>query len=165
MNLLLGSLSVILTALASVPATTATVTVTGGPHAGKYSLDAEAPCEIESHDAPKPKHSFTAMLGAPGNNGSSIKDPKVMTVLSLIVPDADHASGNSQFLSEMTFGDPPLHGTHYAVDTRPGGKNGGGSGSLTIAPHGTQAVVNLDVKTADGVQFKAVIQCLRLLRD
>ena len=165
MNLLLGYLSAILAAIASVPATTATVTVTGGPNAGKYSLDAEAPCEIASEDAPKPKHSFSIMLGAPGNNGSTIKDPKVMTMLTLIVPDADHGTGNSQFLSEMTFGDPPLHGQHYSVDTRPGGRNTGGSGSLTIAPHGAQAVVNLDVKTADGVQFKAVIQCLRLMRD
>jgi hypothetical protein len=165
MHLLLGFLSAIISALASSPATTGTVTVTGGPNAGNYSLDAEAPCEIESHEAPEPRHSFTVMLGAPGNNGSSIKDPKVMTVLALIVPDADHATGNSQFMSEMTFGDPPLHGKHYAVDTRPGGKKSSGGGTITIAQHGAQASVNFDVKTADGIQFKGVVQCLRLLRD
>lgn len=165
MNLLLGYLSVIVSAIASGPATTATVAVTGGPHAGKYSLDAEAPCEIESHKAPGPKHSFNVMLGAPGNNGSSIKDPKVMTVLALIMPDADNATGRSQFLAEMTFGDPPLHGTHYAVETRPGEKKQAGSGTITIAQQGAQASVDFDVKTADGVQFKGVIQCSRLLRD
>jgi hypothetical protein len=165
MNLLLGYLSVIISAIASGPATTATVAVTGGPHAGNYSLDAEAPCEIESHKAPAPKHSFNVMLGAPGNNGSSIENPKVMTVLALRVPDADHSTGNSQFLSEMSFGDPPSHGTHYAVDTRPGAKDGSGSGTITIAQHGAQASVDFDVKTADGVQFKGVIQCSRLLRD
>lgn len=165
MNLLLGFLSATLAALATGPATTATVTVTGGPHAGKYSLDAEAPCEIESHSAPKPKHSFSVMLGAPGSNGSTIKDPKVMTVMALRVPDADHGSGNSQFFAEMTFGDPPSHGTHYAVETRPGETKQSGSGTVTIGQHGAQASVDFDLKTADGVQFKGVIQCSRLLRD
>jgi hypothetical protein len=165
MNLLLGFIYAFVSALAAGPATTATVTVTGGSHAGDYSLDAAAPCEIESHDAPKPGHSFSIMLGAPGSNGGTIKDPKVMTVLALRVPDADHATSNGQFRAEMSFGDPPSHGTHYAVETRPGEPNQMGNGTLTIAQHGAQARVDFDLKTADGVRFKGVIQCSRLLRD
>ena len=165
MGFLFGFVSAFVSALASGPATTAVVTVTGGTHPGKYSLEAAAPCEIESHSAPKPRHSFSIMLGAPGGNGSTIEDPKVMTVMALLVPDADHAGGNGQFRSEMSFGDPPSHGTHYAVETRPGEKNQSGSGTVTIGQHGAQASVDFDVKTADGVQFKGVIQCSRLLRD
>ena len=164
MTFLLGFVSAIVSALSLAPAATATITVTGGPHAGSYTLEAAAPCEIESHESPKPKHSFSIMLGAPGADGKSIENPKVMTVMALRVPDADHGSGNGQFFSEMAFGDPPSHGTHYAVETRSGAKSSG-SGTVTIAQHGAQATVNFDVKTADGVQFKGVIQCSRLLRD
>lgn len=164
MNLLIGFLSAIVAALATGPAATATVTVKGGPHTGNYSLEAGAPCEIEAHDPPKPRHSFSIMLGAPGANGRTITDPNVMTVLALRVPDADRATANGQFLSEIAFGDPP-HGTHYLVDTRPGGKATPGSGTLTISQHGSQATVNFDVKTADGVEIKGAIQCTRLLRD
>ena len=164
MNFLIGFISAILSAAGIGPATTGVVTVTGGPNAGNYSVAAEAPCEIDTEHPPKPKHSFSVVLGAPGSNGQTIRDPKVMTTLALIVPDADRASGNGQFFSEMSFGDPPLHGKHYKVETRPGQTGATGSGTVGIVVHGAQATVNFDVKTADAVEFKGVIQCSSLLR-
>jgi len=74
--------------LAAGPATTARVTVTGGPNAGTYDLDARASCEFAEEKPPAPKHSFYIMLGAPNADGRTIKDPKVMTVMYLRVPDA-----------------------------------------------------------------------------
>ncbi len=164
MNFLIGFISAILSTAGSGPATTGVVTVIGGPNAGNYSVASQAPCEIDKEDPPKPKHSFSIMLGAPGSDGQTIKDPKVMTVLSLMVPDADRESGNTQFFAEMNFGDPPLHGKHYKVDPHPEKGAPVGSGAVGIVVHGGQATVNFDVKTADAVEFKGVIQCSRLLR-
>jgi hypothetical protein len=164
MKALIILIAAIASTLASGPATTATVSVTGGPNAGKYDLDAQASCEFSEEKAPKPKHSFYIMLGAPNANGRTIKDPKVMTVMFLRVPDADRRTPGSQFLAAFIFGD-PSHGSHYEVETRPGEKAPAGSGSVTIAQHGEAATVSFDAKTAAGIEFKGTIQCTDVLRD
>ncbi len=150
--------------LAGGPATTGRVTVTGGPNAGTYNLNADASCEFSTEKAPAPKHSFYIMLGAPNAKGRTIKDPKVMTVMYLRVPDADRHTPVSQFWTAFVFGD-PSHGTQYGVETRPGQKNPGGSGSVTIVQHGEAATVTFDAKTVAGIEFKGAIQCTDVLRD
>jgi hypothetical protein len=164
MKALIILIAAIASTLAGGPATTATVSVTGGPNAGTYHLDARASCEFADEKPPAPKHSFYIMLGAPNADGRTIKDPKVMTVMYLRVPDADRRTPVSQFWTAFVFGD-PSHGTRYGVETRPGEKDPAGSGSVTIVQHGEAATVSFDAKTAAGIEFKGAIQCTDVLRD
>jgi hypothetical protein len=133
---------------------TALVTVSSGPHAGQYTLrNTDVPCLITAEKPPHPKHQFSATLGG----FTPSKDPKKLTMLMVIIPDADVHGANRSFFTSINFGD-ISRGTQYNAETRPGEKLGG-SGSVTVATHGQDATVTFDVKSAEGVAYKGTIQC------
>jgi hypothetical protein len=136
------------------------ITVTGGEHPGTFVVrNAETPCEILDHRPPLPKHQFSVTLGATTPN----KDPKALTLLMLIVPNADLRGPNHTFFTSIIFGD-GRHGTEYAAESRDGEKQSGG-GTVTIVPHGSDATVTLDVTSRDGVSYKGTIQCSGVSRN
>jgi hypothetical protein len=153
----------ILIALAAVAITTlagdsdrasAMVTVIGGPHAGNFVVrNADVPCEILEQKAPLPKHHFSVSIG--GLTPS--KDPNKLTLLMVIIPNADVRGPNQTFFTSIIFGD-VSRGMEYAAETRPGEKLAG-SGTVTVAPHGNDATVTFDVKSRDNVSYKGTIQC------
>lgn len=137
----------------------AMVTVSGGPNAGSYVLHNDnVPCQITEERPPAPRHQFDATLGGLSPN----KDPGKLTLLMVIVPNADVKGSNGVFFTSLNFGD-ISRGTHYTVETRPGEKVQG-SGAVTIAMRGQDATVTLDVKAANGTAYKGTILCIDVSR-
>lgn len=135
------------------------VTVSDGPHAGQFTLrNADVPCVITTERPPHPKHQLSVTLGGftPG------KDPSKLTMLMVIIPDADLRGANQGFFTSITFGD-ISRGTQYNAETRAGEKLGG-SGSVSVSAHGQDAMVAFNVKSADGVSYKGTIQCTGVSR-
>lgn len=137
----------------------AMVTVSGGPNAGSYVLhNDDVPCQITEERPPAPKHQFDVTLGGLSPN----KDAGKLTLLMVIVPNADVKGPNSVFYTSINFGD-ISRGTHYNVETRPGEKVQGG-GNVTIATRGQDATVAFDVKAANGTAYKGTILCIDVSR-
>ena len=137
----------------------ALVSVSSGPHVGEHTLrNADGPCEITAEKPPHPKHQFSVTLGG----FSPSRDPAKLTLLMVIIPDADLRGANRSFFTSINFGD-VSRGTQYNAETRPGEKLGG-SGSVTVTPHGQDATVTFDVKSAEGITYKGTIQCTGVSR-
>ena len=138
---------------------TALVTVSSGPHAGQYTLrNTDVPCLITAEKPPHPKHQFSVTLGG----FTPSKDPAKLTMLMVIIPDADVHGANRSFFTSINFGD-VSRGTQYNAETRPGEKLGG-SGSVTVATHGQDATVTFDVKSLEGITYKGTILCTNVTR-
>ena len=133
---------------------TAMVTIAAGAHAGSFLVrNTDAPCEITEQKAPLPKHRFEVLIG-----GVAPKtDANKMTLLMLIIPDADVRGPMHSFYASIRFGTVG-HDTEYSTETRQGEKVGG-SGTVTLLLHGQDATVMLDVTSADGVSYTGTIQC------
>jgi hypothetical protein len=140
---------------------TASITVANGPRAGTYLLyNADVPCEITDQLAPLPKHQFSVTLGA----STPSSDPKMLTLLTVIVPNADLRGPNHAFFAAISFGELRDGATHWA-DTRPGERLGGsGTVTITASRHGEDATVQFDVKSADDIALSGVIQCSGITR-
>jgi hypothetical protein len=137
----------------------AVVTVSDGPHAGQFALrNSDVPCVITTEKPPHPKHQFSVTLGG----FTPSKDPAKLTILMIIIPDADVRGANHSFFTSINFGD-VSRGTQYNAETRPGEKLGG-SGSVTVSSHGQDAMVTFDVKSAEGISYKGTIQCIGVSR-
>ncbi|MEO6211873.1 MAG: hypothetical protein ABIQ10_17335 [Gemmatimonadaceae bacterium] len=137
----------------------AMLTVSGGPNAGSYILhNDDVPCQITDERPPAPKHHFDVTLGGL----SPSKDPGRLTLLMVIVPNADVKGPNGVFFTSINFGD-ISRGTRYDVETRVGEKVQG-SGSVTIAARGQDATVTFDVKAANGTAYKGTILCIDVSR-
>lgn len=135
---------------------TAHLVVTGGPNAGTYESSTE-------------KGGCTYGFAGPGSWGNQLssprdKDPKHFNSLQLIVPDAKKAaSGAKEFFVMVGFG-PIFHrGTEYQVETR-NGKNKSGSGTVSVADHGSTAVVKFDVMAFGNVRLAGTIDCKSVMR-
>jgi hypothetical protein len=132
--------------------------VTGGANAGSYDVDMkEGGCSYG-----------LAGETAWGNQYSTnTSDPKQLSSLQLIVPDAKAAaSGTSQFQMTVQFG--PLFGSggaSYDVNTRPDASTKGGSGTVTVQDQGKTGKVTFDAKTPEGVGLKGSIDCQSVLRN
>jgi len=139
---------------------TAMITVATGAHAGDFLVrNADTPCAIVEQKAPRPKHQFEVTIGGPGPK----IDPKKLTVLTVIVPNADVRGPIHTFFMSINFGD-IIRGTHYITETRVG-ETPGGSGAVTIVPHEEDATVTFDVTSADGISYKGAIQCIGVSHD
>ena len=135
------------------------LTVSGGPNTGSYILhNDDVPCQITDERPPAPKHQFDVTLGGL----SPSKDPGRLTLLMVIVPNADVKGPNGVFFTSINFGD-ISRGTQYDVETRAGEKVQG-SGSVTIAARGQDATVTFDVKAANGTAYKGTILCIDVSR-
>jgi hypothetical protein len=138
---------------------TAMVTVSGGAHAGDFGLrNADIPCEVTEESPPRARHQFSVTLGG----SSRSNDPNELTLLIVVVPNADVRGANHEFFTSIHFGD-VSRGTRYDAETRQGETPVGG-GSITIAPHGRDATVTFDVASAEGVAYAGTIQCTGISR-
>jgi hypothetical protein len=139
---------------------TALITVGGSAHGGDFLVrNADVPCTVSEQMPPRPKHLFSVSVGAETQKS----DPKKLTVLILIIPNADVRGTNHAFFASIIFGD-VAQGTQYFADTRPGGKSSG-SGTVIVSPHGSDATVTFDATTADSVSFKGTLQCSGVSHD
>ena len=131
--------------------------VTGGANAGSYDVDMkEGGCSYG-----------LAGEKAWGNQYSTnTSDPKQLSSLQLIVPDAKAAAkGTTVF--QMTAGFGPLFGkgqTSYDINTRPEAATKKGSGTVTVDDKGSTGHVTFDAKTAEGVGLKGTIDCASVMR-
>lgn len=73
------------------------------------------------------------------------------------IPYADLKGANHAFFTSINFGD-ISHGTQYTAATPPDHTTGG-SGTVTVAPHGHDATVTFDVTSSDSVSYTGTIQC------
>lgn len=132
----------------------AMITVRTGAHAGSFLVrSADSPCEVTEQKAPNPKHRFEVSIG----EVTPKTDPNRLTLLMLIIPDADVRGPIHSFFASIDFGTVGRD-TEYRTDTRSGGTSAG-SGTVTLVPHGQDATVTLDVTSADGVSYTGTIQC------
>jgi len=130
------------------------VTVAGGAHAGSYLVrSADTPCAITEQVPPHPLHQFEVSIGGPTPN----MDPKQLTQFTMLIPNADVRGPNHSFFASITFGDIG-HGTRYVAEMRPGERMGG-SGTVTVLPHGEDATLTFEVTSTDGTSYHGVIQC------
>jgi len=137
----------------------ALVTVSSGPHAGEYTLrNTDVPCVITAEKPPHPKHQFSVTLGGFSPN----MEPAKLTLLMVIIPDADLRGPNRSFFTSINFGD-VSRGTQYSAETRPGEKLDG-SGSVTVASHGQDATVTFDVTSKEGITYSGTILCTGVSR-
>jgi hypothetical protein len=157
MNRLVRCLAVVV--LVTAPAAfaqvkeTVHVVITGGANAGTY-------------DGTTDRGGCSAGMtgkGSWGNQYSLVKEnnPKVLNSVQLIVPDAKAAaSGTHEFFLNVAFGRITARVAEYKVDTA----HKSGSGTVTVADHGSTAVVTFDATTAAGVKLKGTIDCKSVLR-
>jgi hypothetical protein len=156
------------------PATAAAQTATNSPAGaitGKIHLDVTGGANAGSYDVDMKEGGCSYGLAgekAWGNQYSTnTSDPKQLSSLQLIVPDAKAAaSGTSQFQMTVQFG--PLFGSggaSYDVNTRPDASKKGGSGTVTVQDQGKTGKVTFDAKTPEGVGLKGTIDCQSVLRN
>lgn len=131
-------------------AATATVTITGGPSAGKHttSSDFEGACS----NGATGRNSFGTQISNPKD-----KDPKKLNSVQVDVPDK---SKPTQFLVHVGFG--PLIGRkeNYVIDTL----KKAGNGSIAIAESGSTAQVKFSGTTKEGVKLEGTIDCKGVLK-
>lgn len=158
MNRLLRALAVvsILTAPALYAAEvkeTVHVVITGGANAGTY-------------DGTTDRGGCSAGLTGKGSWGNQFSlpkenDPTKLNSVQLIVPDAKAAaSGTHDFFLNVAFGRITKRVAEYKVDT----EHKSGSGTVTVADHGTTAIVTFDATTAAGVNLQGTIDCKSVTR-
>ena len=128
--------------------------ITGGPNAGAY-------------DGTTDRGGCSAGLTGPGSWGNQFslpkeKDPRKFNSLQLSVPSARAAAvGTHDFYLSVGFGPLLRRSAEYVVDT----KSNKGSGTVTVADHGSTATVKFDVKTAGGVKLAGTIDCHSVTRS
>lgn len=133
---------------------TAMITIADGAHAGTFLVrNTNEPCEITKQKAPRPRHRFDVSVGEVTPN----IDAKQLTLVRLIIPDADLRGPNHSFFASIDFGHVG-QGTEYMAETRPG-ERAGGNGTVTLVTHGQDATVLLDIASANGVSYTGTIQC------
>jgi hypothetical protein len=129
-----------------------TVTLTGGPNAGTYTVTSKDPTCSEGLTS---DHSF--------GNQYSEKDRKdnELSTVQLVIDDKDAAkTGTTHFSLEVGFGK-LLDGKSYSINTRNdhSGRPAEGSGKATLMESGGARTVVIEGKTADGVSISATIKC------
>ena len=94
------------------------------------------------------------------------KDPNHFNSLQLIVPNAKGAAaGTGAFYLAVRFGSIMGVNTQYVVETRPDEKKRAGSGTVTVADHGTTGKVDFNVTTAEGVKLAGSIDFRQVMRS
>lgn len=146
---------------------TATLEVTGGPHAGRYTLASppDVGCMI-SERAGKPKK-FSVNFGIPESDARS-KDSRALT---FVVVNIRNASGTgpapaADYEASISFG-PVMdtkNGTFYMSGSNTTSGRKGGSGAVRLEDHGKNARVVLDLQPQPGVAVKGTVSCTNVLR-
>jgi hypothetical protein len=129
------------------------VVIDNGPNAGTYQGEAD-------------RGGCSAGLTGPGSFGNQFslpkqKEPKLFNSLQLIVPNAKAAaSGTHDFELHVGFGPLLNRSAEYKVETA----KHSGSGTVTVADHGSTAMVTFEATTAAGVKMHGSIDCKSVLR-
>ena len=134
------------------------VQITGGAHAGTYDIADTDGCS----------YGLTSKASWGNQFSRDSKDPRELSSVQLIVPDAKAASaGTDALLVMVAFG--PMFGegaTSYTINTQngAGGTDAKGKGTVKVDDRGNSGTVNFDGTTADGVQLKGTIECAGVVR-
>lgn len=153
---LLAVVTLVAAALAQAqvqPATTITLEVGEGPHQGSYrAISDEVTCSYGY-----------AGEGLWGNQYSiDAADPDTFSSLQLIVDARAAATGTSEFLATVSFGQFfTEEETSYTVNSR---SRDEGAGTVTLDDRGNGATVRIAAVSRDGIPFEATIECHQVLR-
>ena len=144
------------TALAATHSSQATLTVTGGPHAGTHSLKVDdVGCEVRRRPG-KPKY-FNDNFGLQGAS-----DPKTLSFVVVRMRDADSPGGPAptDFEASVVFG--PVMGkgeTFYISGRNETTGRTGGPGKVVLQEDGKLAKVSLDLQPQPGVSIRGTVTC------
>jgi hypothetical protein len=145
-----------MTAVAAGNTSEATITVTGGPHAGTHALKVDdVGCEV-SKSKGSPKY-FNDNFGSP-----DVKDPKKLSFVLVRIRNADSPGGPApaDFEASVTFGAMNTNGsTFYMSGTNNTTGRKGGPGKLVLDENGKVAKVALDLQPQEGISIKGVVTC------
>lgn len=169
--------------LAADVASVATLTITAGPHAGRYTIRSDKACTIGPVDKGDPD-SFEATLMSEGmRKGQLATRPKELGTVYVDLPrlDAPHLG---ELKIDVAFGDPTaregngrMPGVLYTVDTRPdsalpeyeravrGSAKLKGRGGAKLRRSGPTANVEFWGETPDGVRIDGTIECRSIRPD
>ena len=142
-----------------------TIEVTGGPHAGKYTLaSTDSGCLISERKGVK---QFSVNFGIPPTDLRS-KDPKALTSITVNIRNVtSKAPPLADFEASMTFG--PLMdtrlGTFYMSGSNTTTGRKGGPGTVMFKESGGKdAMVSFDLQPDSGIVVKGTISCTNPLR-
>lgn len=169
--------------LAADAASTATLTVASGPHAGKYTLSSDKACTIGPLDKGRPD-SFSATIISEGmRQGKLASRPNELGTVQIDLPNID-AKHLGEIKVEVAFGDPTARerkgttpGVLYAIDTRPdsalleferevrGTSKLKGKGGAKLQRRGADATFGFWGETANGIRLDGSIECRGVKHD
>ena len=134
----------------------ATLTVTGGPHAGTHTLKVDdIGCEVRRRPG-RPKY-FNDNFGQQG-----VKDPKKLSFVLVRTRNADAPGGPAaaDFEASVTFGPVMSSGqTFYMSGSNDTTGRTGGPGKVLLKEDGKLAQVLLDLQPQPGVSIKGTVSC------
>jgi len=134
------------------------VVITGGAAAGTYDVSATSLGCSYAVAAPDAWASNYRIPNA---------DPKKLSYVGLIIPDsAAAAKGTSEFYLEVGFGPVRQLSPDYVVQTRTDvSVKQEGSGTATVADHGSTATITFSGQTAAGVKLQGTVECKSVYRN
>jgi hypothetical protein len=161
-------------------ASTARITIAGGPHAGTYTLESKGqglgwdePCSMPE-DKPG---SFRGLFQGDPRAG---RNPRAVSMMQLTVENARSGAASDQIMVAVTFGDGRKRGAEYLVNTitgpaaepdgpeasgevrpvtRPGRQAAAGRGTATLERRDSTAALRFDAETAQGIKLQVAVEC------
>ena len=134
----------------------ATLTVTGGPHAGTHSLQVDdVGCEVRRRPG-RPKY-FNDNFGLEG-----VKDPKKLSFVLVRIRNAEAPGGPApgDFEASVVFGPMMSKGeTFYMSGSNDTTGRTGGPGKVLLKEDGKVAQVSLDLQPQPGIAIKGTVTC------
>lgn len=132
--------------------------ITGGANAGTYDLSPT-------------KGGCSAGLTGEDSFGVTFSindpDPKKLESLGIVVPDVKAAAAKTDELEVIASFGPIMHrAAVYTIETRTDvSEKQEGSGTVTVADHGTTATVTFSGQTAAGVKMQGTVECKGVYRN
>jgi hypothetical protein len=142
-------------ASAAAQSSEASITVTGGPHAGTHTLKvADVGCEV-SKSKGQPKY-FNDNFGV-----DNMKDPKRLSFVLVRIRNADGpgSPAPADYEASVIFGPMGNGGTDYMSGTNNLTGRAGGPGKVLLKEDGKTAQLTLDLQPQDGISVKGTVSC------
>ena len=162
-------------------ASTARITIAGGPHAGTYTLESKGqglgwdePCSM-----PEDKPGSFRGLFQSGDPRAG-RNPQAVSMMQLKVENARSGAASDQIMVAVTFGDGRKRGAEYLVNTitgpaaepegpgasgevrpvtLPGRQAAAGRGTATLERRDSTAALRFDAETAQGIKLQVAVEC------
>ena len=131
----------------------ASIEVTGGPHAGKHSLQVtDVGCQLsESLNGPKRFNS---------NFGNDSKNRQQLTFALVRIRNVTNGTPTAEdFEATFIFGDVDKGGKMYMSGSQPEAQRKGGGGKVLLGTAGKEARIALDLQPEPGVTIKGTVVC------